>query len=363
MAATLSHCPHLARTLARLQRFHLRRPPDLALAVMKPPSPALARWASRWPEGYCDYPDPAQRAAFWDDLLAERAGIDDDCLPAAYLSEMDQGLYGGLVGGKASFLSDAATGWISSMVEPILDDLAGVEGLSLPDAHPWLDRYLRQLDLFAARAQGRFGISHFILINGLNFVYELVGATKTYEEVLDRPELVGRAMELAHRVNLRVQQAFFARVGLLEGGTVSNMLQWIPGGRIVSESVDPFHMTSPDYFETWGKGVLERIFGDFEGGAVHIHGNGRHLLEAVSKVQGLRGIYLGDDRGYPLAFDVLDEIRAKVGDMPLALGVPFDRFLDALERGVLRGGVIYYVSDVPDVATANRVARRLRGEA
>jgi hypothetical protein len=29
-------------------------------------------------------------------------------------------------------------------------------------------------------------------------------------------------------------------------------------------------------------------FGEFDGGVIHIHGNGRHLLPAVSSVRGLR---------------------------------------------------------------------------
>ena len=158
---------------------------------------------------------------------------------------MDQGLYGGLLGGDVRFICDPATGWISSMVPPLLDDWASLDELSFAPDSPWAQRYLRQLDVFAAGARGKFGISHFILINGLNLVFELVGATNTYLALLDRPEMVERALDLAFRLNLWVQKAFFERVPLLEGGTCSNMVQWLPG-RILSESVDPFHMASVD---------------------------------------------------------------------------------------------------------------------
>ena len=90
------------------------------------------------------------------------------------------------------------------------------------------------------------------------------------------------------------------------------MVEWIPG-RIVSESVDPFHMTSIDYFEKWGREPVERILAAFDGGVLHIHGNGRHLLEAVSTLRGLKAVFLADDLHFPPAFSVLGKLRRRLG--------------------------------------------------
>ncbi len=60
-----------------------------------------------------------------------------------------------------------------------------------------------------------------------------------------------QAVDLAFRLNVLVQDTFFAAGVQVADGTCSNMVQWIPG-RIVSESVDPFHMASLDVFEQWG---------------------------------------------------------------------------------------------------------------
>ena len=359
MPEALAYCPDLPLVLERLRAFFLQRRPELILATMDVPSRVLAGARRSRAAGYCDYPDPAERAAFWDAYYAERAGVPDDSVPAAYLTEMDQGLYGGLVGGKVQFMCDPDTGWVSSMVERILDELGEVANLRFDPDHEWFRRYLNQLDLFVNQARGKFGVSHFILINGLNFVFELIGATRTYLALLERPDLVEIALELAIEVNVTVQEAFFAHAGLLEGGTCSNMLQWVPG-RIISESVDPFHMTGVDYFEKWGRPVLERVFGHFDGGGVHIHGNGRHLLEAVSTVKGLQGIWLGDDRGFPFAFEVLPELRAKTGDTPLMTMVPYEQFREALAARSLVGGVCYRVSGVPDAEVAKRTMEQVR---
>jgi hypothetical protein len=137
------------------------------------------------------------------------------------------------------------------------------------------------------------------------------------------------------------------------------MVQWIPE-RIVSESVDPFHMTSVEMFEEWGRGPAERILTQFDGGVLHLHGNGRHLLAAVRTLRGLKAVYLGDDRGFPPAFEALPGLKAIAGDLPLVLSVDFGPFREALEGRRLTGGVFYKVRGVPDADTANRLMEKVR---
>lgn len=352
---------HLDETLARLRALYSREAADRVFALFDIPGPAIARFRAAHPEGFCSYPDPAERIAFWGELLQERSIIEDDSVPSAYLSEFDQGLYGSLIGGDVQFMCHE-NGWISSMVAPILADWSEFDALQAKGpvtVHPWFERYLHQLDIFRAGAEGKFGISHFILIDGLNFVFELVGATKTYESLFDAPDMVRRAVGLGFEVNLMVQRTFFERTRRLRGGTFSNMVQWIPG-TIVSESVDPFHMTSVDYFEVWGRENIERMFGSFDGGVLHLHGNGRHLLEAVCTIRGLKAIWMGDDRGFPLAFDILDDLRRRAGDTPLVVQTEYRAFADRLDSRALAGGVFYHVTGAPDIDTANRCMEKVR---
>jgi hypothetical protein len=356
---TLAYKPNLDDVLDRLRPLYERRARDRVFAALEVPCRALEEFRRQYSEGYCDYPDPAARIEFWDRLLAERAAVEDDSVPSAYLSEMDQGLYGGLVGGNVQFMAHPENGWISSMVAPLLDDWSGFDGLRFDRSHPWFDRYVRQLDTFVEGAAGRFAVSHFILIDSLNFVFELVGATQTYVSLEERPEMVRRAVDFAFDLNVAVQETFFDRVPALCGGTASNMVEWVPG-RIVSESVDPFHMTSVGYFETWGRGPVERILARFDGGVLHVHGNGRHLLEAVSTLRGLKAVFLGDDRGFPKAFDVLGKLQTRTGNVPLVVQVEFERFVEAMNAHRLPGGVLYKVSGAPDANAANRCMERVR---
>jgi hypothetical protein len=319
----------------------------------------LARFASCHAAGYTSRPDLRERAAFWDELLRERMAVHDDTIPCAYLSELDQGLYGGLAGGRNDYMAHPGNGWISSMVPPILRELTDLESLRIDtggDAHRY---FLDALETIGGQAAGRFGISHFILIDGLNFLFELVGATRAYLAVEDAPDLVRRAIDLGFRINVEVQRTFFERVALVEGGTCSNMGGWIPG-RVVSESVDPFHMTSTAYFEKRGREPVERILAEFDGGVIHIHGNGRHLLPALASIRGLRAVGLFNDRGYPPAIVEAPRLQRALGETPLIVSTEFGDFVQAFDAGRLTGGTMYLIEDVPDAATANRWMDRIR---
>ncbi len=355
----LDYKPGLALTLDRLRTLYSRQAEDGIFARMLIPSPTLQQFEAENEEGYCDYPAPEERIAFWDALLGESVAVEDDSVPAAYLSELDQGLYGGLVGGEVRFLCDPKMGRISSMVPPVLDEWSELAGLRIDEDHPWFRRYLTQLELFVSRAGGKFGISHFILIDALNFVFELFGATETYLALTERPDEIRQAIDFAFELNVLVQDAFFDRVGLCHGGTCSNKAQWLPG-RIVSESVDPFHMTSVADFEKWGREPVERSLDRYEGGVLHIHGNGRHLLEAVRTVRGLKVIEMGDDLGYQPAIEIVDQLRARAGNVPLTVRVDYPTFADKLTRRTLPGGILYVVRDLPDAETANRCMEKVR---
>ena len=347
------------QVMERLRRLYAREAQDSIFATFAVPSAALDAFGREHEKGFCDYPDPVERVAFWDALLAGRVALEDDSIPAAYLSEFDQGLYGGLVGGEVQFMCHPENGWISSMVAPLLDDWSEFDGLRFDRDHPWFERFVRQLAVFVDGAGGKFGVCHFILINSLNFVFELVGATRTYLSLIESPARVRRAIDFAFELNLAVQETFFEHVPLVAGGTCSNMVQWIPG-RIISESVDPFHMTSVEYFEDWGREPVERIFSRFDGGVTHLLGNGRHLLEAVCTLEGLQAIYFGEDRGFPLSVEILGELRDRAGDTPLVVTVDFATFSEKLARHQLAGGILYHVSGAPDADAANRCMEQVR---
>lgn len=345
--------------LERLKLLYARKAGDRIFATFKMPSKTMDEFRANNKNEYTTYPDPLERAYFWDRLLKEKALVEDDSIPSAYLSEFDQGLYGALIGGNIQFLSDPKNGWISSMVKPMYKELAEFQPKPIDKQHPWFQKYVRQLEIFSEVADNKFGISHFILIDSLNFIFELVGATKTYLSLFECPDKVWEVIEFAFYLNVEVQKTFFEHTPLFQGGTFSNMVQWIPG-RIISESVDPFHMTSVDDFEQWGREYVEKMYAAFDGGVLHIHSNGRHLLNAASTLKGLKAIYLLDEKDNPLAFDVLPELQAQTGDVPLVVGVDGHAFENHLKKNTLPGGVLYVVHTDENVHHVNRLMEKVR---
>jgi hypothetical protein len=102
------------------------------------------------------------------------------------------------------------------------------------------------------------------------------------------------------------------------------------------------------------------MFNHFDGGVLHIHSNGRHLLNAVSRLEGLKAILLLDEKDNPPAFDVLSEMKKLVGDVPLVVSVNEDAFERHLNRNSLPGGVFYVVKSTKSVDEVNRIMERVR---
>lgn len=347
------------QVISRLGDLYNQAGRDRIYAKLSIPNPYLEDYARENTDGPVQRPDIAERARFWDEVLSIYTDLEDDSIPSSYLSELDQGLYAGLLGAPMHYIRHAGTGWISSMVKPFIDDLKEAETLSFDENAPLFRDYIEQMKIFKRQALGKFGVSHFICLDGVNFMYELRGATRSYYDLVDYPEQVRRILEFSTRLNIRVQNAYFATVGLFEGGTVSNVGQWLPG-KVVSESVDAFHLASPELFEEWGQEVVQNLFDHFDGGIIHLHTNGHHLLPVIYKLRGLKCIvFLDEDFAAP-CYRKLNELAALCGPVPMALRIPYEVFTAKLDSGELPPNTFYEVTGVPDLGTANRLMVEVR---
>lgn len=358
---SISYCPGGDETFDLFHKLYDDRNMDLPLATFEVPSPALQKYEAQYPEGpVAEYPKPEDRIAWWDEFLKERLQIRDDRVPSAYLSEFDQGLYGALIGGEPEFVSDPELGRISSMVRPIFGSVEEWNPPPLSKDHPWFKIYENQLKVFAKESEGKFGISHFILIDSLNYVCEAFGATNGFYAIIDDLEFVKSLYQFSLEVNCMVMDAFFEHIPLVKGGTCSNIGEWIPGGRIVSESIDCYHMMSADDFNKSGREPVEDIFERYDGGVLHIHSNGHHLIEHAATLKGLKMIKLKNDLGAPPCWQIQDEMRAKAGTMPLVIHAEFAEFAEAVDKGKVMGGFHYMIKRAPDIDSVNRVMDKLR---
>jgi len=347
------------QVIGRLNELYSFQGLDRIYAKMNIPNPALEKFKEKKYDGEVDYPNIEERIFFWDEFLSVYSDLEDDSIPSAYLSEFDEGLYGAIVGADIRFMQNTSWGWVSSMVSPFVKDLREFKNFKLDGENLWFKRYTEQLRLFVERSNGKFGVSHFILIDGLNFLIELRGATDTYYDLIDDPEGVRYAIEFSEKLNLWIHNYFFSIVGLYEGGTCSNLAQWLPG-RIVSESIDPFHLTSPDMFNVWGRETIQKMFDNFDGGIVHIHSNGHHLIENVAGLKKLKCIALLDEDFNRPVYEKLEQLDTKRGRIPYHISIPYEVFADRLIRKELPSNIFYNVLGVPDKACANKLMAEVK---
>jgi len=346
--------------MERLRGFYAGESRDRIFAKMMVESAALRTYAGVYPDGTIPYPDLNIRADFWNSYLSEQTDLIDDSIPAAYMSEFDEGLYSALLGASIQFQYLPETGRVCSMSKPLLEKFEDWRSLKLDTDGYWANQYKKQLEFFKQDGQLKYGISHFIIINGLNMSFELRGATNAFYDVIEFPEEMKEFFDFARKVNFWVQDTFFEIIGLFEGGTFSNYGQWMPG-RIISESIDPFHMASIDYFEEWGRDTLEKVFARYDGGCLHIHqGNGKHLIHTASTVKGVKIISIvdenfNDDKAY-MHLEEYDKLR---GEIPLIITIPYDIFMVMMEKGQLPANNFYNVKNVPDAATANKAMEKI----
>lgn len=119
-------------------------------------------------------------------------------------------------------------------------------------------------------------------------------------------------------------------------------------------------MTSVDDYEQWGKKNVEKIFHEFDGGVIHIHSNGRHLLKNVSQLKGLKAIRLFDEKDNPAAFDVLNDLKEHAGDVPLIVNVDDNKLEKCLKENSLPGGVLYMVDSLKNADEVNSIMEKVR---
>ena len=345
--------------IARLNDFYSGGGKNKICAKMCLPNPAIEKMKNVLNVGPVPCPDLDERAAFWDETLCVYADLQDDAIPSAYIAEADQGLTGGMLGGEVRFMLDTNNGWISSAVAKFAETAKDIYSYEIDLTNRWYRYYAKELSIFRERSEGKFGISHWCVLDGIHLLTEMIGYSKTFYEILDDPDTCRDVIDFAFKIALALQNKFFEEIGLFEGGTCSNMAQWLPG-RCVSDSVDIYHLARADMFEEWGRKPVQRMFDAFDGAVLHIHSNGHHLIEHISTLRNLRAILLLDDKWNPPAYTEMDKLDPLRKGIPYIIDIPFEVFADRLVKHELHGNVFYNVTGVPDLETANTLMKDVR---
>ena len=333
--------------IERQTAFWNREMPDRILARIYVRNPYLDKWLEEKgksiPIETDELPDTQDIFEMWDCKLRILRNIEDDSLPVMIPTEFDEGLYGGILGARMIYGFDPASGWFSSMAESFLDDYSDTSCLKIDESNFWFQELGRRLNLYKRLAAGKFGLSPIISIDALNFAVLSRGANLAMLDIYDNPSRLKDLFDFALEYTVRINTFQKEIIGSFKGGRFDGYAgfgSWFPGEEI-NISVDAFGLCSRETYEETGFEYSQKLIDEAGSAFLHIHGNAQHLLPVVTKLKGLRGIWICDEKPHP--FPMLSEIKKTTGDMPLVTECMLDEFREAMRTHTLPGGVFYII--------------------
>jgi len=85
---SIAYKPGASDVIERLNALYERRAGDRIFADFQIPTKTMDQYRIDHVEGYRSYPDPHERARFWDSLLKEKTLCEDDQLPTASVTSL-----------------------------------------------------------------------------------------------------------------------------------------------------------------------------------------------------------------------------------------------------------------------------------
>ena len=356
--------------LERRRRFFRREMMDGILATLPVRVDAEDEWQAfekKWgtyPEGE-PRPFPSNEEVFERSVmgLEERGKAEDDWLPVDYsILDAGESMVGAMFGRPVKFYHRPRSAAFSK-AESVVPDYAQLPDLSFSPDNEWARRFLSIQEYFEEHSSGRFAQHPCLTMDALNFVCEMREATRAYLDVYEYPDEMKRLMDIGLDFNIRFQEAQMERIAAHADGCFVWLGDWVPFDRAISLSVDAYVVCSPATYAEFGFDWQRRLIEHFGHGLMHFHCNRTDLAAEVAKLPNLELFQFGGDSRDPVpSVDRVPEMRQAVGDIPILVDCPLDRFRTGLSEGTLIPNVCYQVtSNHPlSIDEANRLAGAVR---
>ncbi len=299
--------------------------------------------------------------------LELRGRVDDDWLPVLYPTlDAGESMVAGMFGRAVRFMH-RRRGPAYSMAGPVLDGYDQRASLNLDFDSPWARNFLDIPRFFDEQSAGRFAQHSFFPIDALNFVVELLGTQRAYEDLYANPQPLREAMEFGLEFNIRVQESLMRHIPRYRDGYFVFMADWVPlppNQRAIIVGVDAYVICSVKHYAEFGFDWNRRLIEHFGAAVVHFHCNRADLAAEVARLPGLKMFQFGGDTRDPTpAIDHIPAIRRAVGDLPIQVNCTLDAFVRRLSDRTLMPNVFYIVEDDGpglSIDDANRLANRVR---
>jgi hypothetical protein len=222
--------------------------------------------------------------------------------------------------------------------------------LKFSESNPWVQRVLACLRFFVERGGGRFVLQPYCTIDALNFAVVMRGDTQAFLDVKTSPRELRQLMEMGLDQAVRywnlqrdiIEQSNRSVIRHDEYAAIC------PGHAGAGLSVDAYSLCHASVYEEMGFEYTQRLIDALGGGFLHTHSLGAHLVPLVADLRGLTELSLADDPQCERYFPKLRVLRARTGDVPLAVACTLHEFTSGLHDGTLPGGVAYAVRGAVD---------------
>ncbi|MCX6985567.1 MAG: hypothetical protein NT118_12590 [Lentisphaerae bacterium] len=270
-----------------------------------------------------------------------------DNIPLSYpTSQFGESIWSGFFGGKITFAGTENATW-SSCEKPVMENLENFSFPDLPRDNFWIGKFLETSKYFVDNIGSICDYSPFIYYDCLNLLVELRGATNAYMDIYDYPELVTRFMDWSVDLNIKLydlQADIFRKTAdnAIGGHPYKKYLM----SHIPNLSVDAYGLCDIETYRESGLEYHRKIVEYYGGGRIHIHANGRRLCKTIATIKGLCLCGLSDDIGYPHPWEMIETLKEELHPVPIELKIPFEIFIQRLNKKTLPGGVSYILDGV-----------------
>lgn len=126
-----------------------------------------------------------------------------------------------------------------------------------------------------------------------------IRGNELFMDFYDNPGKVHELISFCTRASQWTFEHQHARVGQLQGGTMTGMGVWLPGRSIGHLSEDASCLCSADLYREFGRPYTEQLLEHYDCALVHVHTVGRHVLPEICAIEKVRFVQLTLDPNQP----------------------------------------------------------------
>jgi hypothetical protein len=174
-----------------------------------------------------------------------------------------------------------------------------LEQVHLDRANPWFQKYMAFAEALAARARGRFPVSHGALNGPSDLMGGLRGHTQSILDLIEEPERSAGALWRFAAIFQEITEKLWRRLPRFHGGYFDGMYQlWSPGP-VIRMQEDASGLYSPALYREFLQPTDRQLASRYANCFIHLHSTSMFLLDAMLEIEELGCFEINNDVAGP----------------------------------------------------------------